>query len=70
MTKATTSGPRHLKPNQVPFYYPVFSRSQVYVHIGAGHFKTKMLRLPGNVRGTRVVFTESIEAYINSCSEK
>jgi len=42
----------------------------VYVHIGAGHFKTKMLRLPGNVRGTRVVFTESIEAYINSCSEK
>jgi hypothetical protein len=62
--------PEHLKPGQVPGHYPIFSRSQVYVHIGAGHFKTKLLRLPGNVRGTRVVLTSSIEAYINGCPEK
>jgi len=60
---------KYLKPGKVPEHYPV-SRSQTYVHIAAGNFKTRMLRLPGNVRGTRVVLTESIEAYINGCPEK
>jgi hypothetical protein len=62
--------PKYLKPGQVPFYYPIFSRSQVYVHIHDGNFKTKLLRRRGNIRGTRLVLVESIEAYIASCGEK
>jgi hypothetical protein len=50
----------------VPNYYPL-SRAFVYVLMNDGHIKSKMLRRHGNVRGARLVSTESIEAYIESC---
>jgi hypothetical protein len=65
----TTSNPKYLKPGQVPRHYPI-GRSQIYVLIKGGHVKSKMLRLPGNIRGTRIVLVESIEQFINSCPEK
>jgi len=66
----TASNPKYLKVGQVPKHYPIFGRSNVYNHIRDGTFKSKLLRRPGNVSGTRIVLVESIEAYIASCSEK
>jgi hypothetical protein len=64
-----TSNPKYLKPGQVPQYYPI-CRTQIYVLIKEGHVKSKVLRRPGNIRGTRLVLVESIEAYINSCPDR
>jgi hypothetical protein len=61
--------PEYVKPHQVPFYYPV-CRSQVYTLEKLGLIKTKSLRLPGNVRGTKLVLLESVRQYIESCPSK
>ena len=64
-----TDNPKYLKPAQVPNLYPM-SRSQVYVLMNQGLIKSKMLRRPGNIRGTRLVLVESIESWIASCPSK
>jgi hypothetical protein len=61
--------PKWLKPGQVPDHYPL-SRSQVYVLLNHGLIKSRTLRRPGNVRGTRLVLVESIEQFIESCPSK
>jgi len=65
-----SSNPKYLKPSQIPEYYPIFGRSQVWNHIREGTFKSKLLRRPGNISGTRIVLVESIEAFIQNSPDK
>jgi hypothetical protein len=62
--------PEWLKPGQVPFYFPVIGRAQVYVLMSRGMIISKTSRLPGNRTGTRMVNVESIRQYIENLPSK
>ena len=55
--------PEYIRPHQVEKYFSV-SRSTLYRLLGQGVIASKSIRREGNVRGIRLVSTESIRAFI------
>jgi hypothetical protein len=65
MESHTIQTPEFIRPGDVPKYFSI-SRASVYQLITAGLVKSKSLKRPGNIRGIRLISTESLRAYIEA----
>lgn len=58
----------YIRPSQARRFG--FCRSQLYVLMGKGLVKTKMMKLPGSKRGCRLVEVKSLLSFLESLPEK
>jgi len=63
-----TSDPEYIRPSGVKRWG--FGRSQAYVLINAGIFRSRNVKLPGKRKGMRLIEVASIREYIQSCPSK
>jgi hypothetical protein len=68
ITYTQTSDPEYIRPSGVKRFG--FGRSQAYVLINAGVFRSKNVKLPGQRKGMRLIEVASIRAYIEGCPGK
>lgn len=66
---ATICKLEYLRPAQVSTYFPL-SRTLIYELIAEGKIKSKVIRRPGNIKGMRLILTESIRQFIESQPDK
>ena len=69
-TSAPALGPQWIGvPAKGHCPYFGLSRPHYYQLIDAGVIRSACLRKPGAVRGRRLVFAPSVEAYLNKCAD-
>ena len=45
----------------------ILTRSTLIRGIGAGHIKSRLLRIPGSTKGRRYLLRESLDAFLEKC---
>jgi hypothetical protein len=61
-----TNIPKYAKPKEVTRIFPL-SHAQLYNLINLDLIKSHSLKLPGCRRGTRLIDTQSVQEFIESC---